>query len=211
MPSAAALPRADPTHAAALAEAERHVRGLRDFIEAHRFLLDRHIVDFYIADPPPLRCASVYTALWRQRWALRAVLDGDFATSVALQRTDRRPPSLFPPQWADALLHVRKTLSFLALTDQMAVQIDDVELLKLPMLRGVAISVRCVILPTCFVSMCPWMARVCCVVYVCCARRTLPLLTALQSTWPASLQAFLHKAHEMSLPSVRRTSPICCG
>lgn len=172
MPSAAALPRADPTHAAALAEAERHVRGLRDFIEAHRFLLDRHIVDFYIADPPPLRCASVYTALWRQRWALRAVLDGDFATSVALQRTDRRPPSLFPPQWADALLHVRKTLSFLALTDQMAVQIDDVELLKLPMLRGVAIPVRCVILPTCLclcVCVC-WMSRICCV----CVRGAMP-------------------------------------
>ena len=49
-----------------------------------------------------------------------------------------------------------------------------------------------------------WMSRICCV----CARRDAVPLTALQSTWPSSLQAFLHKAHALSLPSVRRTSLI---
>ena len=49
-----------PSSVVDVEQAENHVRELRAFIEKHRYLLDRHIVDFYIADPPPLR----YGARW---------------------------------------------------------------------------------------------------------------------------------------------------
>lgn len=113
-PVAAGPTPAEATHAAALAEAERHVRGLREFIEAHRFLLDRHIVDFYIADPPPLRCAAEYTALCTQCWASRAVplCLCIFCCRVCCSELIISCASLFPPQWAEALSCVRRLVPF---------------------------------------------------------------------------------------------------